>query len=110
MTSCSRTASGSRSHRAHLSKGLHDALARAGLPRIGLHGCRHSFASWLLLQGKPVTQVARLLGHSDPQMTLKRYSHWYQGESNREAVDGLAAALSAAKNGKRMVSGGGPGA
>jgi hypothetical protein len=63
------------------------------------------------LQGKPVTQVARLLGHSDPAITLKKYSHWYHGESNREAVEGLAAALSAASgSGKRMVGGSGPAA
>lgn len=92
-------------HRAALSKGLRIACERAGTPVIGLHGCRHSFASWLLLQGKPVTQVARLLGHGDPDITLKRYSHWYKGESNRDAVEGLAAALTEAR-GKRMVSDG----
>jgi len=91
-------------HRASLSKGLRVACERAGAPVIGLHGCRHSFASWLLLQGKPVTQVSRLLGHGDPDITLKRYSHWYKGESNRDAIEGLSAALAEA-SGKRTVSG-----
>lgn len=93
-------------HRSYLSKGLHTALTAAGLPRLGLHGYRHSFASWLLLQGRPVTQVAALLGHSDPQITLKRYAHWYKGENNRTAVEGLAEAFRQAGDGKRMVSGG----
>jgi integrase len=93
-------------HRSYLSKGLHAALDRAGVPRITVHGCRHSYASWLLMQGRPVTQVAALLGHGDPQITLKRYAHWYKGENNRDAVEGLADAFRQASDGKRMVSGG----
>jgi integrase len=91
--------------RAWPAQGLNKALDEAGLPRIGSHGCRHTFASWLFLQGKPVTQVQHLMGHSNPDITLRLYSHWYKGESNRGAIEGLAAALRDAHS-KQMVSGG----
>jgi integrase len=63
--------------------------------RINLHGLRHSFASILLLQGRPVTQVAKLLGHKDPSITLTVYSHWFDDaeEKNREAMAELASAM-----------------
>ncbi len=50
------------------------ALKEAGLPDIRIHDLRHTFASWLALEGVPIQQIQQLLGHSSIQMTL-RYSH-----------------------------------
>jgi len=50
---------------------------KAGLPatfRI-LHGCRHHFASMMVAEGVDMLTVARLLGHADPQMVMRRYAH-----------------------------------
>ena len=83
-------------HRVHLHKGLRRALARcAGLPPVTLHGLRHTFASLLLQQNRPVTQVAKFLGHLDPSVTLSTYSHWFADaeDKNREALGDLAAAV-----------------
>lgn len=47
------------------------------LPLIGhvrLHDLRHSFASWLVQDGLPITEVRRLLGHSSVSVT-ERYAH-----------------------------------
>jgi integrase len=51
--------------------------AKAGLPetfRI-LHGCRHHFASMMVAEGVDLLTVARLLGHADAQMVMRRYAH-----------------------------------
>lgn len=46
-----------------------------GLPRLTLHGCRHSHACTLLRAGISVHVVAARLGHADPSLTLRVYSH-----------------------------------
>lgn len=49
----------------------------AGLPatfRI-LHGCRHHYATMLVADGVDLLTVARLLGHVDAQMVMRRYAH-----------------------------------
>ncbi len=58
-----------------LRDGLYPALRRAGLHKADMHSLRHSFASGLIAQGTPVTEVQGYLGHSDPTITLKVYSH-----------------------------------
>ena len=40
------------------------------------HLLRHTFASALLLAGRPVTEVAYLLGHATAATTLSVYAHW----------------------------------
>src|ERR1700759_2420109 len=45
------------------------------LPHIRLHDLRHLHATTLLLAGVPVHVVAARLGHADPAVTLRVYSH-----------------------------------
>ena len=45
------------------------------LPRARLHNLRHLHATTLLLAGVPVHVVAARLGHADPAVTLRVYSH-----------------------------------
>ena len=45
-----------------------------GLEDVRLHDLRHTHASHAVMNGVPVPVVSRLLGHSNPRMTL-RYSH-----------------------------------
>jgi integrase len=47
----------------------------AALPRARLHNLRHLHATTLLLAGVPVHVVAARLGHADPAVTLRVYSH-----------------------------------
>ena len=65
------------------------ALRKAGLRDIRFHDLRHTYASLLLAQGEPITYVANQLGHKNPGITLKIYSHWIPKESQREAVNKL---------------------
>ena len=54
-----------------------DSASDAGqaLPHIRLHDLRHLHATTLLLAGIPVHVVAARLGHADPAVTLRVYSH-----------------------------------
>ena len=45
------------------------------LPHARLHDLRHLHATTLLLAGVPVHVVAARLGHADPAVTLRIYSH-----------------------------------
>lgn len=40
-----------------------------------LHDLRHSYASWMLAEGRPLTEVSRRLGHQSIHITDARYSH-----------------------------------
>lgn len=81
---------GTPRHRSTIAyDGLRPALKRAGLRKITIHSLRHAFASALIAQGHPVTQVAHLLGHSSPTITLSVYAHWFR-DVKTDAVSGLA--------------------
>ena len=67
-------------HRSQMFKlGFQPALKAAGLRHVKFHSLRHSFASALIQHGAPVTEVQHLLGHSNPSITLRVYSHWFRG-------------------------------
>ena len=48
--------------------------AEAGIPDVRIHDLRHTHASIALRQGETVLAIGRLLGHADPETTLK-YTH-----------------------------------
>lgn len=67
----------------YASKAFTRAVAGAeGVPTITLHGLRHTAATLLLRDGASVHLVARLLGHKDPSVTLKVYSHAIPGDDS----------------------------
>ena len=51
-----------------------EVRAEAGLTGVRLHDLRHTHASIALRQGETVLTIARLLGHRNPETTLK-YTH-----------------------------------
>jgi integrase len=53
----------------------HNRSAANALPHARLHDMRHLHATTLLLAGVPVHVVAARLGHADPAVTLRVYSH-----------------------------------
>jgi integrase len=59
--------------------------------RVVFHTCRHSFASWLAIQGTPILTIARLMGHKSISMS-ERYSH-LSPDHKKDAINGLEAAL-----------------
>lgn len=54
----------------------------AGLRSLRLHDCRHHVASVYLSQGRSITYVQRLLGHSNPSTLLSVYSWVTRGEAD----------------------------
>jgi len=65
------------------NEGIEDAQNR-----VVLHSLRHTFASWLALQGTPILTIKELLGHKEIKMTM-RYAHLIP-DHKREAVLQLA--------------------
>ena len=58
-----------------ISSRVAEIMAKACLPGISLHSLRHGHASQLLSQGVPIPTVSKRLGHANPSITLKLYSH-----------------------------------
>jgi integrase len=50
-------------------------LKKAGLPDIRLYDLRHTCATLLLLDNRPVKVVSERLGHSSAATTMDRYMH-----------------------------------
>ena len=61
------------------------AWKKAKLEPIGLHECRHTFASILIAAGVNAKALSTYLGHSSIQITLDRYGHLMPGNED-EAV------------------------
>jgi integrase len=49
---------------------------------------RHTYASHLLAEGRPVTEVAMLMGHASAATTMAVYAHWVRNDLSaaREAI------------------------
>lgn len=43
----------------------------AGLPRIGVHGLRHTWATLADMRGVPIKVVSERIGHADPAVTMQ---------------------------------------
>ena len=55
-------------------KAFSTACKRAGIADFHIHDLRHTFASWLVMNGIALFEVSKLLRHSSIQMT-ERYAH-----------------------------------
>ena len=70
----------------------HDCiLERAGIPHIGIHALRHTFASQLFANKVDIKIVSRLLGHADVGITYNTYIHLLKEElpSATNTLDGI---------------------
>ena len=70
--------------------------AEANLNDVRLHDLRHSYASVAITSGETILAVGRLLGHRDPETTLK-YAHHAEADTER-----AAAAMGAVLGGTRI--------
>jgi integrase len=66
---------GSRRTDTDARKTLYAAVEALGLPRMTLHGLRHSCASILARRGVPAHRIKELLGHSSVAITMDIYAH-----------------------------------
>ena len=81
-----------RPHSEHwLNRLWWEVRAEAGIFDVRLHDLRHTHASIALRQGETVLAIGRLLGHADPETTLK-YTHPSDAMA-REAAERLGDVL-----------------
>ena len=66
----------------------------AGLDRITLHECRHTFASLMIAAGVNAKALSVFMGHANISITLDRYGHLMPGSEAEAAqlLDGYLAA------------------
>ncbi len=62
-----------------LRRDFYRVLDAAGLPRVRLHGLRHSMATLMLAAGEHPKVVSERMGHSSVAFTLATYSHVMPG-------------------------------
>ncbi|RRG06412.1 MAG: site-specific integrase [Lactobacillus sp.] len=76
-----------------MHRALKELLKSAGLNNLighfTAHTFRHMYGSYLLASGKNVVAVSRELGHENPAMTLKVYSHVIPGQKDNMSQDFL---------------------
>ena len=71
----------------NVRKAFSTACKRAGIDDFHIQDLRHTFASWLVMEGVPLLQVSKLLRHASVQMT-ERYAH-LAPDHLHDAVDNL---------------------
>ena len=78
------------------------AWRHAGLEPIGLHECRHTFASLLIAAGVNAKAISAYLGHASIQTTFDLYGHLMPGNED-EAVALVDSYLERANSEKRLA-------
>jgi integrase len=74
-------------------KSFYRLLDDIGLPRLPLHGLRHTMATLMLAAGEHPKVVSERLGHSSPSFTLTAYGHVAPGlheDASRRLEEALA--------------------
>ena len=69
----------------NVTRDFKPVLRRAGLPEVRFHDLRHSAAS-LMLPGRPLHEVSRVLGHASITLTANTYRHVLPGEGAAAAA------------------------
>jgi len=63
---------GAKRKRQKVDKSFETILTKAGIEDFRFHDLRHTFASWYMMNGGDLYELAKLLGHSNIKMT-----EWY---------------------------------
>ena len=58
-------------------KYMHKLIEENDLPHITMHGLRHTYASMLISEGYPVSEVSAQMGHASVDITLRVYTHLF---------------------------------
>lgn len=61
---------------ASIKKGFAAAVRRAGIEHCSPHTLRHTAAVWMAEGGKPMSEIAAYLGHSDSRTTERNYARY----------------------------------
>jgi len=63
-----------------------DTLAEANVEYRTIYNTRHTFASLMISKGEDVLWVSHMLGHTTPEMTLKKYARFIKNEKQKRAT------------------------
>ena len=80
LTKCEyliRNAWGEPPGNAWCDKHMRKLKAENDVPDITMHGLRHTYASMLIKDGVPVSEVSAQLGHASVDITLRVYTHLF---------------------------------
>ena len=71
-----------------LSDEFERLVKRAGVPRLTLHGCRHTGLSLMEKDGVPISVISRWAGHASAEFTYRVYVHAHQDDlaAGRDAL------------------------
>ena len=58
-----------------MTRAFKKMVTKAGLPKLTIHGLRHTWATRALEHGIPLSLVSEQLGHSDELVTARSYQH-----------------------------------
>jgi integrase len=83
---------GERLRPQRVSSAFSAASDRIGLPHIGVHGLRHSYATAALRAGVSPEVVSKRLGHASVIITLSLYAHVFE-QDDQAAADLAARAI-----------------
>ncbi len=78
----------------NLSAAWGRTVTALGLPRLRFHDLRHSHVSQLIANGLDVVLISKRIGHANPSITLKLYSHMFRSD-DAAAADAIDRALGA---------------
>ena len=67
-------------------------IAARSLPKVTLHGLRHTFASVANDARVPMYQISKTLGHSDPAITARIYTHVFD-QTHGEVLSAVIRAI-----------------
>lgn len=68
----------------NINRALDSALEKAKVEKVSVHELRHTFASVLIGLGMDVVYVSNQLGHANPAITLRIYSHLWEAQKRQE--------------------------
>jgi integrase len=68
-----------------LTTKAHRRWKKAGLNPIGLHECRHTFASLMIAAGVNAKALSTYIGHTSIAITMDRYGHLMPGSESESA-------------------------
>jgi integrase len=79
------------------------AWKEADLEPIGLHDCRHTFASLMIAANVNAKALSAFMGHASVTITLDRYGHLMPGSTD-EAASLMDAYLERANSAPRIAA------
>jgi integrase len=85
-----------------LRRAFYRCLEEAGIRRVRLHDCRHTFVSLLIQQGANPKYIQEQCGHASIQVTMDIYGHLFAGD-HRHVVSRLDDPQAKGATGASMV-------